>query len=147
MVGKARIEYPVSAGGVVYRSGDQGTEVALCGRSRGGTWNLPKGTPDDGETIEQTALREVLEETGLVAEIEAPLRTINYWFAASDRSVRYHKRVHFFLMAMRGGSFDDHDPEFDLVRWFSLERALGALTHETEVDVVREAAGLLERTV
>lgn len=143
MVGKARIEYPVSAGGVVYRMGESGTEVALCGRSRGGTWNLPKGTPDDGETIEQTALREVLEETGLVAEIEASLSTINYWFAAADRSVRYHKHVHFFLMGMRGGSLEDHDPEFDLVRWFSLKGALGALTYESEVDVVREAADLL----
>lgn len=128
----------------MYRVGDAGTEVALCGRTRGSTWNLPKGTPDDGETIEQTALREVREETGLVTEIEAPLTTIDYWFVAADRSVRFHKHVHFFLMGARGGSLNDHDPEFDFVRWFSLESALGALTHENEVDVVREAAALLE---
>ena len=144
MAGKAPIEYPISAGGVVYRVGADGTEVALCGRTRGSTWNLPKGTPDDGETIEQTALREVREETGLVTEIEASLTTIDYWFAAADRSVHFHKHVHFFLMGARGGSLNNHDPEFDVVRWFPLENALGALTHKNEAEVVREAAALLE---
>ncbi len=131
----------VSAGGVVYRRGAGGLMVAICGRVESGLWALPKGTPDRGETIEQTALREVAEETGLQVAIEAPLGHIEYWF--QRQAQRIHKRVYFFLMAERGGSFDDHDPEFDVVEWTPAERALDTLTHETEREIVRRALDAL----
>ncbi len=127
----------MSAGGVVYRQ-DAGTLlIALCGRTRSGTWNLPKGTPDLGETVEQTALREVQEETGLEVEIERPLGSIEYWFTKQSKT--FHKVVHFFLMGERGGSFDLHDPEFDVIEWFPAMEAVGSLTFETEAGVVRQA--------
>lgn len=131
----------VSAGGVVYRLEAGTLLVALCGRERRGTWNLPKGTPDDGETLEETALREVREETGLEVEIEAPLGEIEYWFTQS--SERVHKRVHFFLMGERGGSLDDHDPEFDVVEWFPAVQAVRSLTFPTEAGMVRRAIDAL----
>ena len=131
----------VSAGGVVYRPEAGGLLIALCGRKRTGTWNLPKGTPDDGETVEETALREVREETGLEVEIEAPLGEIEYWFTRALE--RVHKRVHFFLMGERGGSLDDHDPEFDLVEWFPAVQAVRSLTYPTEAGVVRRAIDAL----
>lgn len=127
----------VSAGGVVYRNEEGRLLFALCGRRNPATWNLPKGTPDDGETIEQTALREVTEETGLEVEIEAPLGDIEYWFTRSSQ--RIHKRVHFYLMGERGGSFDDHDVEFDVVEWFPALQAVQALTFPTEAGVARRA--------
>ena len=119
--------------------------VAICGRVESGLWALPKGTPDRGETIEQTALREVAEETGLQVAIEAPLGHIEYWFQRQTR--RIHKRVYFFLMAKRGGSFDDHDPEFDVVEWTPAERALHTLTHETEREIVRRAIDALDAPI
>ena len=129
----------------MYRKGTGGQfEVVLCGRTRVASWNLPKGTPDPGESMEETALREVQEETGLEVEIEQQLGAIEYWFAAPGRSVRYHKRVHFYLMGARGGSPDDHDPEFDVVRWFPIGEAMDALTYANEADVVRRAARLLD---
>lgn len=127
----------VSAGGVVYRKRQGRLEVVLCGRTRTATWNLPKGTPDDGETIEETARREVREETGLEVEIEAPLGHIEYWFYGSSR--RIHKRVYFFLMSERGGEFSNHDPEFDVVEWFAIDQAFESLTFPTEAEVVRRA--------
>ena len=131
------VKEAMSAGGVVYREEDGALFVALCGRLRPGTWNLPKGTPDDGESIEQTALREVREETGLEVEIEEPLGHIEYWF--TRESTRFHKRVHFFLMGERGGSVDLHDPEHDVVEWFPAVQALRTLTFETEASIVRKA--------
>jgi 8-oxo-dGTP pyrophosphatase MutT (NUDIX family) len=101
-------------------------------------WALPKGTPDAGETIEETAVRETREETGLEVEIERRLGSIRYFFVRG--STRFNKTVHFFLMRAVGGSTDDHDAEFDEVRWVDLSEALAILTHATERSVVDEAA-------
>ena len=80
---KRRVERHVSAGGVVYRLTNGEIEAVLCGRSDPLRWSLPKGTPDKGESLEETALREVREETGLEVVIEAALGNINYWFVTA----------------------------------------------------------------
>ena len=143
MKAKSRVENPVSAGGVVYqRSGGQ-LETVLCGRSQPVRWSLAKGTPDPGETLEQTALREVREETGLEVKIDGSLGSIDYWFADRDKDVRYHKTVHFYLMVPVGGSTEQHDPEFDVVRWFNTEDALTNLAYPNEVNVLQRALTLI----
>lgn len=131
-----------SAGGVVHRTVDGRTQIALVHRRAPALWALPKGTPDSGETIEETALRETREETGLEVQIEAPLRSIRYFFVRG--TTRFHKTVHFFLMRPIGGSLDAHDAEFDEVRWVDLPEALAIMTHATERSVVEEAAALIE---
>ena len=130
-----------SAGGVVYRELDSRIHVALAHRRSPQLWALPKGTPDAGETLEETAIRETREETGLEVEIERPLRSIRYFFVRG--TTRFNKNVHFFLMRPMGGSLDDHDAEFDEVRWVDLSEALALLTHATERSVVEEAAAVL----
>ena len=105
-------------------------------------WALPKGTPDAGETLEETALRETREESGLQVEIERPLRAIGYTFVRGR--IRFHKTVHFFLMRPIGGSTDEHDHEFDEARWIQIEEALEMMTHATERMVAEEAARLLD---
>jgi 8-oxo-dGTP pyrophosphatase MutT (NUDIX family) len=101
-------------------------------------WALPKGTPDAGETILETALREVREETGIAVEAQDALGAISYFFVRDH--TRFHKTVHFFLMRPVGGSIDQHDHEFDEVRWLQLEEALQMMTHATEREVVERAA-------
>jgi len=130
-----------SAGGVVYRKLDGGIQVALAHRRSPPLWALPKGTPDSGETLEETAIRETREETGLDVEIERPLKSIRYFFVRG--TTRFNKTVHFFLMRAVGGSPDDHDAEFDEVRWVDLSEALALLTHATERSVAEEAAEAL----
>ena len=145
MPGKGRVERLVSAGGVVYRPRLSGeVEVVLCGRRNPSLWALPKGTPDPGETLEQTALRETREETGLEVELRYPLESISYWFVRAPDGVRCFKRVHFYLMAAVGGSTSAHDPEFDLVQWFSGEEALQNMTYANERRVVARALTLVE---
>jgi 8-oxo-dGTP pyrophosphatase MutT (NUDIX family) len=102
---------------------------------------LPKGTPHAGETLEETALREVREETGLVLELEAPIRSVSYVFVRGR--TRFHKTVHFFLMRAVGGDVNRHDREFDEVRWVDLDEALELMTHATERALVEEAARLI----
>lgn len=142
---RPRIEEPVSAGGVVFRNVGGGIETVLCGWGNPVRWSLAKGTPDPGETMEQTALREVREETGLEVQIEEPLRSIDYWFADRESDVRYHKTVHFYLMTPIGGNTDQHDPEFDVVKWFTSEEALESMAYANEVAVLRNALELISQ--
>lgn len=130
-----------SAGGVVHRSVDGETEILLVHRRAPVLWALPKGTPDSGETIEETALRETREETGIEVEIEAPLSAIRYFFVRG--TTRFHKTVHFFLMRPVGGAIELHDGEFDEVRWARVGEALALMNHATERSVVERAAALL----
>jgi 8-oxo-dGTP pyrophosphatase MutT (NUDIX family) len=125
---------------VVLREGEGGPEIVLGCRRRDRdsvTWVLPKGTPDAGESVEQTALREVGEETGLTTRIVAPLGAIQYFFV-HDRT-RIHKTVHFFLMEPTGGQLSDHDLEFEQVRWVSLAEAETLMSHATEKEIVARA--------
>ena len=122
----------------MHRTVDGRPQVLLVHRRSPRLWALPKGTPDSGETIEETALRETREETGLQVVIEQPLRSIRYFFVRG--STRFHKTVHFFLMRPVGGALEEHDAEFDEVRWTDLEEALAILNHATERSVVEEAA-------
>jgi len=101
------------------------------------TWSLPKGTPNAGETLEETALREVTEETGLLVRILAPVGPIEYVFV--QRGVRIHKTVHYFLMETTGGSLADHDHEFDEVRWVGLQEAESLMSFLTERRIVAGA--------
>jgi 8-oxo-dGTP pyrophosphatase MutT (NUDIX family) len=130
-----------SAGGVVHRTVDGRLQLLLVHRRSPRLWALPKGTPDSGETIEETALRETREETGLEVAIERQLRSIRYFFVRG--TTRFHKTVHFFLMRPIGGALDDHDAEFDEVRWVEVEEALAILNHDTERSVVEEAVAAL----
>ncbi len=131
-----------SSGGVVRRVEERGAEVILCGRRSPSIWALPKGAPDPGETREQTAVREVEEETGLRVERGEYIGSIDYWFVRPGDQARCHKTVHYYLMHPTGGHESLHDHEFDEVRWFTAEQACEALTYENEVKIVQEGLAL-----
>ncbi len=131
----SRVREAVAAGGVVIRRGERGPEVVLAGRE--GMWVLPKGTPDADERIEETATREVREETGLDVRIVRPIGQIEYWFALPRK--RVHKIVHFYLMEALGGDTSQHDHEYDEVRWVSVDEARRMLTFDTYREMLERA--------
>jgi 8-oxo-dGTP pyrophosphatase MutT (NUDIX family) len=134
----------ISAGGVVYRREGDEIEVVLASRrTRRGdlAWGLAKGGIEEDESAEDAAVREVREETGLLAKIEASLGETRYFYVWED--VRIRKTVHFFLMRHTGGDVEDRDDEMEEVRWFPLERALKRAAYRGERDVLGRAAELL----
>jgi 8-oxo-dGTP pyrophosphatase MutT (NUDIX family) len=133
-------ERAFSAGGVVIRYTAVGAELVLGRRRRDrrhSIWSLPKGTPDGDETPEQTALREVNEETGLEVRILDTIGDIHYRFVRGGR--RIDKTVHYYLMEATGGDLADHDHEFEEVRWFELAEAESVMRFPTERDILARA--------
>jgi 8-oxo-dGTP pyrophosphatase MutT (NUDIX family) len=127
---------------VIYRQSDNGVEIVLVARLRERLWALPKGTPEAGETTEETALREVQEETGLLTEIVDVLGTIRYSFTSRSGG-RIDKTVHHFLLEPTGGHFDDHDDEFDHVDWYDIHEAQRRLTHRNQLHLLDRAEELI----
>ena len=115
-----------------------------CGRSNEGLWALPKGTPEQGETLEQTAVREVREETGVEVEQVGLVGDIRYWFSRPQEGVRYFKTVRHYLFRPIGGDPSFHDHEFDEVRWLPVQEALKLLTYANEARILRQALDLVQ---
>jgi 8-oxo-dGTP pyrophosphatase MutT (NUDIX family) len=140
-VARLRNTTATSAGGIVVRLEGDAAQHVVGSRRRerdGRTWTLPKGTPVVVVSREQTALREVEEETGLKVRINEPFDSIEYTFVQSG--TRIHKTVHYFLMDPIGGDLARHDHEFDEVRWIAFDAAASMLTFETERELVARAA-------
>ncbi|WP_019932024.1 NUDIX hydrolase [Nocardia sp. BMG111209] len=138
-----------SAGGLVVEGLDGPPEqrcAALIGRTdrRGRLlWSLPKGHIEDGETAEQTAVREVAEETGISGMVVAELGSIDYWFVTDGR--RVHKTVHHYLMRSIGGELSDADVEVTKVAWVPLSELDSRLAYADERRLAEVANRLMDR--
>lgn len=131
---RKKIRRQHSAGGAVLRLRDGGVEIAMIatrGRTR---WGLPKGAITEGESIEAAALREVLEETNLQAEILMHVKTIEYFFRAGDTLIQ--KNVDFFLMRYMSGELQPQLAEVDDVEWVPLSESLTRASFDSERELL-----------
>jgi 8-oxo-dGTP pyrophosphatase MutT (NUDIX family) len=132
-----------SAGGVIIDVHEGVARVAVIARrNRAGRveWCLPKGHLERDETLEQAAVREVAEETGIAGRVLASLGSIDYWFSASGN--RVHKIVHHFLLEATGGELSiegDPDEEAIDVAWFPLDNVHSHLTFPNEQRIAQVA--------
>jgi 8-oxo-dGTP pyrophosphatase MutT (NUDIX family) len=123
-----------AAGGVVYRYTDAGdVEIAIIHRPAYDDWSLPKGKLKPGERLEQAALREVEEETGLKCMIARSLGIIEY----VDRRGR-EKVVWYWLMRSIGGAFIPTE-EVDHMKWLKFEDAAQKLSYDHDQELLRRA--------
>lgn len=166
--GKKQRRLAVSAGGVVWRPASEGDEVeVLLVQTPAQRWGLPKGKPENGEQLTETALREVSEETGLTVALDRKIGVMRYSFAGRregkrdgkhdgrgagkrdarsdriDKIDKIDKAVHFWLMQPTGGTLEDHDDEHIDVRWFPLGDALRTVSYRNTVSILEDAAALL----
>ncbi|ANW67309.1 NUDIX hydrolase [Mycolicibacterium murale] len=147
--GRLRTVHETSAGGLVIDGLDGPFEeqvAALIGRiDRRGRmlWSLPKGHIEQGETAEQTAIREVAEETGIEGKVLAALGSIDYWFVTEGR--RVHKTVHHYLMRFSGGELSDEDVEVTEVAWVPVRELPSRLAYADERKLAEVAGELIQK--
>ena len=146
---RLRTVHETSAGGLVIDGidGPKDTQVAaLIGRvDRRGRmlWSLPKGHIELGETAEQTAIREVAEETGIRGDVLAALGSIDYWFVTEGH--RVHKTVHHYLLRFQGGELSDDDVEVTEVAWVPLRDLPSRLAYADERKLAEVAGELIDK--
>lgn len=129
-----------SAGGIVVRR-FRGRPFAAVVRPRSGVLALPKGHPDDGESMVDAARREVREEAGIESELVEKLGDIRYWYSRDGERVL--KVVSFYLFRYRSGSVRDHDHEVEGAEWIPLAEAPDRLTYRGEREMASTALGRL----
>ena len=119
-----------AAGGVIFRGQVAEPEIVIVHRPRYDDWTFPKGKAESGETDQQTALREVLEETGFECNLGEELPSVSYR-DHKDRS----KIVRYWVMTVNAGAFEPND-EVDVLEWVSATEAGERLTYDHDVDVL-----------
>lgn len=123
----------VAAGGIVCRATpDGGTEVMVVHRPRYDDWSLPKGKVDPGESVQDCARREVLEETGLVVALGPAAPPVEY----RDQRGR-PKVVHYWYMSVvEDIGPREPDDEVDACEWWPVARAARELTYDHDRTLV-----------
>lgn len=137
-----------SAGGVVFKITGDGIEVLVSQHSQHHGWVFPKGFIGDkieGETKEDTALREVEEETGVIGKILEPLSPVTYWYEMDD--IKSQKTVYYYIMQEIGGDITKHDWEMEKVEWLPIDAVEERLTYDSDKKVWKEAREKIEKIV
>lgn len=151
-----------SAGGIVLRRAqDFGSspqfskkkiEILVCQHSQHHGWVFPKGLIGDkiqNESTEETAIREVKEETGVLGKIIKEFPPVTYWFifekdpSASSGQEIIKKTVYYFLMKYVSGNISNHDDEMENVEWLPIDEVEKRLTYKSDKEVWKQAQKLL----
>ncbi|HKC14919.1 MAG TPA: NUDIX hydrolase [Patescibacteria group bacterium] len=137
-----RLEF--SAGGVVFKKSDGDLQILVAQHSGHHGWVFPKGLIGDhkkGETKEETAVREVEEETGIKARILKPLTPITYWYVWEGEKRK--KTVYYFLMEFVEDT-GKRDDEMEAVEWILASQVEQKLTYPADKKVWKEAQDLIK---
>ncbi len=119
-----------AAGGIVHRFVPGGrVEIACIYREARGDWTFPKGKLDPGETFEQAALREVVEETNMLCEVVRFVGTTNYTHRKGKPKI-----VAYYLMTVSEGDFEPN-AEVDELVWLPLEQVRAHLTWDRDQEL------------
>jgi 8-oxo-dGTP pyrophosphatase MutT (NUDIX family) len=142
---KLPVREQVSAGGVVFRRDDDRIDVVIVSVGGNKRWQLPKGLVEKDEKPEIAAVREAREEGGTDSEVVEHIETVEYWYAGLDggERVRFHKRVHFYLLRYLSGDTANHDWEVNEARWVPIGDAPSQLAFDNERRVVERARELI----
>jgi 8-oxo-dGTP pyrophosphatase MutT (NUDIX family) len=126
----------LAAGGIVIDHGTGTPQVLLVHRPRYDDWSFPKGKLEPGETVEEAALREVREESGLECRIIRKLAVTQYNYQTRNKGLRKPKAVHYFLMERLGGDIQVPGEEVDRAEWLEFDQAARRLTYAQDRELL-----------
>ena len=140
------MKFQFSAGGIVFKKENGKAFVLVSQHSQHHGWVFPKGLIGDKEAFknqskEETALREVQEETGVLGKILKPLPDIEYWFVFEGEKIK--KTVYYFLMEYISGDINKHDDEMENVEWLAKEEVEKRLTYPSDKKIWKVAEKLI----
>lgn len=125
----------ISSGGVPW---DGGKRYLLIKRMDEGLWGFPKGGVETGESLEEAAMREIKEETGLIGSIVCPIQSIHYRFYRPGSDVNITKTVHYYLVRTRAGK-PHLERCFEEYRWCTYTEGTRLLNYENDRRVLLSA--------
>lgn len=120
-----------AAGGVLWKDDGGQKKLAVVHRHKHNDWSLPKGKVDKSESWKETALREVLEETGYAAKIKKYAGSISYLLDGKPKVVLY------WHMKIKSEKKDRMNGEVDEVRWVTIEEAEKLLDYREELNIIK----------
>lgn len=138
------MKFEFSAGGIVFKKENNTIFVLVSQHSQHHGWVFPKGFIGDtikGESKEQTAVREVEEETGVKAHILKSLPPITYWYQMEGQKRK--KTVYYYIMEYVSGDITNHDWEMENVEWLPVDKVEERLTYESDKKVWKEAKKII----
>lgn len=127
----------MAAGGVIWRQSADGIELVVIHRPKYDDWSIPKGKVDPGERLEDTALREVEEETALTCELGA-------WLGVQEYPQK-KKEVHYWTMQVVSAGEFTANAEVDELRWIRLEEAHSILTYSQDRELIQTFSAAWEK--
>jgi len=134
------MKFEFSAGGIVFKKQNNKKQILICQHSQHHGWVFPKGLIGDHnkkESKEETAIREVEEETGAKAKIISDLKPISYWYIWEQEKIK--KTVYYFIMEFVSGDITKHDFEMENVEWIYPGDVSKKLTYNSDKKVWLEA--------
>ena len=130
-----RCLYEKSCGGIVFYKGKTSTRILLVKNNNGRYWSFPKGHIEIGETEEETAVREIKEETSLDVEIKDGFREVSDYCPFG----KIHKKVVFFLAQAFTDNVNVQEEEIAEYIWVDLQQARKFCTYENDLRIISKA--------
>lgn len=128
-----------SCGALVFRRFHGNTELLLIKHANGGHWSFPKGHVEEGETEEETALREIKEETGIDVIIDPSFREVISYSPKKDTQ----KDVIYFIARAQNYDYTPQEEEIAQIKWVEINRAHTVLTYDNDKQLVNKAKQII----
>ncbi len=134
------MQFEKSCGAVVFRKYHGNTELLIIKHVNGGHWSFPKGHVEEGETEEETAIREIKEETGVDVIIDSSFREVVTYSPKKETQ----KDVIYFLAIAKNSNLVPQEEEIADIKWVEISRAHAVLSYDNDRQLVNKVKPIIK---